>query len=216
MICDISIRINCLQVPFKENVCKIVPVETCNPVTVTKCSNKTKNVRFQINAHRPFLDIHDKYCVSAGVARQTLTNICRSATMWPKTWSATFACWWPGTTADKWVFSLTALSFKNLNQYESYWWLHHSNEWWKCGFMSFWWTTLNNQVPTKVCNQEEVPLCTKQEVAETKKVDHYNDIQLKKVPMVVDYTLHRCARMSPQRFAKTSVRSVPPLPATIV
>ena len=65
MICDK--RINCLQVPFKENVCTIVPVETCNPVTVTKslgfvaalgkCSDKTKNVRFQINAHRPSLEM---------------------------------------------------------------------------------------------------------------------------------------------------------------
>ena len=122
--------------------------------------------------------------MSAGVPRQILTNICRSATMWPKTWSATFACWWLGTTADKWDFvPLTALSFKNLfvmNCYESYWWLHHSKEWWKYGFMPFWWTTLNNQVPTKVCNQEEVPLCTKQEMAETKKVAHYNDIRLEK------------------------------------
>ena len=82
-------------------------------------------------------------------------------------------------------FSLHSIKFQEfirapMQCYESYWWLHRSNEWWKCGFMSFWWTTLTNQVPTKVCNQEEVPLCTKQEVAETKKVDHYNDIQLKK------------------------------------
>ena len=34
---------------------------------------------------------------------------------------------------------------------------------------------LRAQVPTKVCKKEEVPLCTKQEVAETKKVKHKSD-----------------------------------------
>ena len=33
------------QVPFTEKVCTIVPVNTCNPVTVTKCDDVTKNVR---------------------------------------------------------------------------------------------------------------------------------------------------------------------------
>ena len=67
------IRINCLQVPFKENVCTIVPVETCNPVTVTKCSDKTKNVRFQINAHRPSLDM--QILQISGVCRYNKTKI---------------------------------------------------------------------------------------------------------------------------------------------
>ena len=178
------IRINCLQVPFKENVCTIVPVETCNPVTVTKCSDKTKNVRFQINAHRPSLDMPwqifyvcrcsktniDKYMqVCHDVTEDVERDVCMLMTR--------------NDCRQVGFFSITALSFKIffvMNCYESYWWFHCSKEWWKYGFMPFWWTTLNNQVPTKVCNQEEVPLCTKQEVAETKKVDHHNDIQLEK------------------------------------
>ena len=62
-----------MQVPFKENVCTIVPVETCNPVTVTKCSDKTKNVRFQINAHRPSLDM--QILQISGVCRYNKTKI---------------------------------------------------------------------------------------------------------------------------------------------
>ena len=35
---------------------------------------------------------------------------------------------------------------------------------------------MHGQVPTKVCKKEEVPLCTKQEVAETKKVKPNTDL----------------------------------------
>ena len=37
------------QVPFTEKVCTIVQVNTCNPVTVTKCDDVTKNVRHSLS-----------------------------------------------------------------------------------------------------------------------------------------------------------------------
>ena len=33
------------QVPFTESVCKMVVVEVCNPIKVTKCKDVTENVR---------------------------------------------------------------------------------------------------------------------------------------------------------------------------
>ena len=40
---QISIMIS--QVPFTESVCKMVVVEVCNPIKVTKCKDVTENVR---------------------------------------------------------------------------------------------------------------------------------------------------------------------------
>ena len=78
--------------------------------------------------------------------------------MWPKTLSAMCACWWQGTTADRW--DSWNGSFNVLRKVSTVVLNSHA---------------LRAQVPTKVCKKEEVPLCTKQEVAETKKVKHKSD-----------------------------------------
>ena len=43
-----QISIMTWQVPFTESVCKMVVVEVCSPIKVTKCKNVNENVRFVI------------------------------------------------------------------------------------------------------------------------------------------------------------------------
>ena len=58
------------QVPFTEEVCKIVLVNTCNPVTVTECNDVTKNVRLTLSTSTQHHHNQQKHMLNSSAAFQ--------------------------------------------------------------------------------------------------------------------------------------------------
>ena len=84
------------QVPFTEEVCKIVLVNTCNPVTVTECNDVTKNVRLALSTSIQHHHDQQKHMLNSSAAFPvhiiSISIFLRFATMRQKMLSEMSAC----------------------------------------------------------------------------------------------------------------------------